>query len=186
MVLGEATNVRVTYQGATAIHRARSGNISRERLSLWLGEGAQLSYLPEARIYFPDARHQQVTDIELSPGSSLFFADSFTVHDPEDQSRPLAELDNSLTIRRDGEVVLLDRQHLEAPSFPAAFRAFATILVVGRDRPQLPEIPNLYAAVSALPSGLGWSIRLAASDLRPIRAAIEAAASSTHMPLPPR
>jgi len=177
LALDAATNVHLTYQGATAVLRARSGNTSRERLSISLGEGAHLSYLPEARIYFPDARHQQVTDIALSTGSTLLFVDSFTVHDPENQARPLAELDNTLTIRRDGEIVLLDRQHLETPSFSQRFRAFASLLLIGYPQPQLPEIPHLYAAVSALPSNLGWGIRLAAPDLRPIRAAVKQVAS---------
>lgn len=179
LVLNAATGVRVTYQGATAIHRARSGNFSRERLSISLAEGAHLAYLPEARIYFPEARHRQTTDITLSAGSTLLFTDSFTVHDPEDRGRPLAELDNTLTIRRDGEIVLLDRQHLCTPVFDRAFRAFGTVLLVGLEPPQLPEIPGLYAAASQLPSNLGWSIRLAAPDLRPIRAAVAAASRVT-------
>jgi urease accessory protein len=171
--LNAATSVRVTYQGATAIHRARSGNTSRERLTISLAEDSHLTYRAEARIYFPDARHKQTTDIELGPGSTLLFTDSFTIHDPDNQSRPFAELDNTLTIRRDDELVLLDRQHLKTPTFDRGFRAFATILLIGHEQPQLPEIPDLYAAVSALPSNLGWSIRLAAPDLRPIRSAVE-------------
>lgn len=170
VALNAAAKVRIGWQGATAIHRARSGNISRERLTISLGEDCHLAYLPEARIYFPDARHYQATDITLSPGSTLLFTDSFTTHDPEGQSRRLAELDNTLTIRRDGEIVLLDRQRLENPSFSPAFRAFGTLYLIGLPEPELPEIPGLYAARSRLPNDLGWSIRLAAPDLRPIRA----------------
>ena len=178
LVLGAATHVRINYQGATAIHRARSGNVSRERLSISMAEASHLSYLPEARIYFPEARHQQLTDIELSADSSLLYVDSFTTHDPANQSRPLGELDNILTIRRDGDIVLLDRQRLRTPSFDKGFRAFGTMLLIGHERPELPEIRTLYAAVSALPSGLGWGIRLAAPDLRPIRAAVEQVAKT--------
>ncbi len=177
LVLNAATNVRIGYQGATAIHRARSGNTSRERLSISLGEAAHLSYLPEARIYFPDAAHQQATDIALSTGSTMLFADSFTTHDPDGQARPLSELDNTLTIRRAGEIVLLDRQYLRSPAFSPAFRAFGTLLFIGLDEPELPAIPDLYAAMSQLPNALGWSIRLAAPDLRPIRAAVRTVTS---------
>jgi len=177
LALNAATDVRVTWQGATAIHRARSGNLSRERLTISLGASAHLSYLPEARIYFPEAAHHQATDIELSASSSLLFTDSFTIHDPVGQGKPLHELDNTLTIRRYGEVVLLDRQRLKTPSFDRGFRAFATILLIGRSKPELPEIPTLYAAASQLPSNLGWSLRLAAPDLRPIRAAVETIAA---------
>lgn len=174
LVLDASTNVRIDYQGATAIHRARSGNISRERLTITLGEGAHLSYRPEARIYFPEARHRQVTEITLSGDSTMLFVDSFTTHDPEGHGRALAELDNTLTIRRDGEILLLDRQHLATPSFSQRFRAFGSILLIGPERPQLPEIPGLYAAASELPNKLGWSLRLAAPDLRPIRELITA------------
>lgn len=174
LVLNMAARATVTYQGATAIHRARSGNISRERLTITLGEGAHLSYRPEARIYFPEARHRQVTEITLSASSTMLFVDSFTTHDPEGHGRALAELDNTLTVRRDGEILLLDRQHLETPSFSARFRAFGSILLIGPERPQLPEIPDLYAAASELPNNLGWSLRLAAPDLRPIRELITA------------
>lgn len=178
-VLNVATRVRVTYQGATAIHRARSGNASRERLTISLAEDAHLSYLPEARIYFPDAAHHQTTDIDLSAGSTLLFTDSFTTHDTEGRGRPLSELDNTLTIRRGGEVVLLDRQHLKTPGFPRGFRAFGTLYLVGHRKPELPAIPTLYAALSELPSGLGWAIRLAAPTLQPIRQALNQAARLT-------
>lgn len=178
-VLNPGTDVHLTYQGATAIHRARSGNTSRERLTLSLGEASHLSYLPEARIYFPNARHHQRTDMELSPNSTLLFTDTFTTHDPEGHGRPLSELDNTFTIRRAGEVVLLDRQHLKTPTFPKGFRAFGTILLIGHREPDLPELPTLYAAKSQLPSSLGWTIRLAAPDLRPIRQAIECVTSAT-------
>ena len=167
--LNEGTTVRLSYQGATAIHRARSGNISRERLTIHLAGNSHLSYLPEARIYFPDAHHHQGTEIKLSHGSSLIFTDTFTTHDPEGHGRPLTELDDTLTIHRAGELLLLDRQHLETPTFPPGFRAFGTILLIGHPEPELPEIPTLYAAASLLPANLGWSIRMAAADLRPIR-----------------
>ena len=39
------------------------------------------------------------------------------------------------------------------------------------------ELSSLYAAKSQLPNSLGWSIRLAAPDLRPIRAAVRAVTS---------
>jgi urease accessory protein len=110
--LGAAADVRVTYQGATAIHRARSGNMSRERLCIGLDPGSRLAYLPEPRILFPDAAHHQTTDIELSAGSTMLFSDAWTLHDPEASGRTFRELDNTLTILRDGEIVLLDRQHL--------------------------------------------------------------------------
>jgi urease accessory protein len=170
--LTEGTNVRVTYQGATTISRARPGNMSRERLNITLDPGSRLAYLPEARILFPEAAHHQTTDIELSAGSTVLFTDAFTFHDPAATGRLFRELDNTLTIRRNGEIVLLDRQHLTNPLIGKDYRAFGTILLIGRQAPELPEIPNLYAATSCLPFDLGWSIRLAASDLRPIRAAI--------------
>jgi urease accessory protein len=184
LVLSEGTNVRLTYQGATAIHRARSNNISRERLTISLAENSHLTYLPEARIYFPEAAHHQHTEIDLSPGSTLLYTDTFTTHDPESKARPLTELDNTLTIHRENEVVLLDRQHLKTPTFPPAFRAFGTILLIGHQEPNLPEIPTLYAAKSQLPSALGWTLRLTAPDLRPIRAAIEAIASAAAVAAP--
>ncbi len=180
--LGEGAATRVAFQGATAIHRARSGNVSRERLTISLAAGSHLAYLPEARIYFPEARHHQQAEIELGTGSTLVFTDSFTTHDPDGAGRPLRELDNTLTVRRDGETVLLDRQHLANPLFGNGFRAFGTVLLIGHSEPILPEIPSLYAAASRLPSGLGWSVRLAAADLRPIRAAAAALVPAAELP----
>lgn len=172
--LGEGTDVRVAYQGATAIHRARAGAMSRERLSITLEAEAHLAYRAEPRILFPEAAHHQLTDIELTDSSSLIFADSFTAHDPEATSRPFRELDNTLTIRRNGEIVLVDRQHLRHPVFDRGFRAFGTMMFLNRRAPECPDIPGLYAARSELPSGLGHAFRLAAPDLRPIRAAMHA------------
>lgn len=170
--LTEGSNVRITYQGATTISRARPGNMSRERLTIALDPGSHLAYLPEPRILFPDAAHHQTTDIELSADSTMLFTDAFTLHDPEGQDRPFRELDNTLTIRRNNEIVLLDRQRLANPLIGKDYRAFGTILVLGKECPDLRDIPQLYAAASRLPSDLGWTIRLAAPDLRPIRAAI--------------
>ena len=158
--LGEGTDVRIVYQGATAIHRARAGAMSRERLSIALAAEAHLAYRPEPRI------------LELTDSSSLIFTDSFTAHDPAAASRPFRELDNILTVRRDGEIVLLDRQHLRQPVFDRGFRAFGTMLFLNRPAPECPDIPGLYAARSELPSGLGHAFRFAAPDLRPIRAAM--------------
>lgn len=172
LTLGAGTNVRADFQGATAIHRARSGNLSRERLAIQLGEGAHLAYLPEARIYFPEAAHDQQTDIELGPGSTLFFTDTFTTHDPEGRARPLGELTSTLAVRRAGELLLLDRQQLRTPRFPPGFRAFGTVYGLGLPEPGLPAVPNLYAAASQLPASLGWALRLAAPTLQPIRDAI--------------
>lgn len=171
--LGEGSNVRVSYQGATSIGRARPGNMSRERLEVTLDPGSRLAYLPAPRILFPDAAHHQTTEIALSAGSTMLYFDAFTLHDPEGMGRTFREFDNTLTIRRDGEIVLFDRQHLSAPAIGEGFRAFGTILLLGRQASALPAIPGLYAAASRLPSDLGWSIRLAAADLRPIRDAID-------------
>lgn len=172
LLLGEGTSVRILYQGATAIHRARPGEMSRERLSITLEPDSHLAYLPAPRILFPDAAHHQTSDIEISPSSSLLFTDAFTLHDPDGTARPFRELDNTLTIRRAGEIVLLDRQHLRNPLNFQTYRAFASALLLGVPNPGLSEVPDLYAATSQLPSDLGWIHRLAAPDLRPIRTAM--------------
>jgi len=174
LVSNVATEVRMLFQGATAIHRARPGNASRERLRISLADASHLSYLPAPRILFPGAAHRQSTEIELEGAASLVFTDAFTLHDPEGQGRSFRELDSTLSIRRAGELLLLDRQHLLNPLDFKHYRAFGSILLLGLDAPRLPDIPGLYAAASRLPAELGWSVRLAAPDLAPIRDAFAA------------
>lgn len=172
--LAEGTSVTVTHQGASAVHRAREGNVSSEQLVLSLAPNSHLSYFASPRVYFPDAVHRQGADIELRSGSTLLYTDSFTVHDPWATGCARQDIVNTLTVRSGGDVLLFDRQYVRGSLANQAFKAFGSIMLFGLDTTPLPEIQGLYAAASRLPSQLGWCIRLAASDLRPLRAAVDA------------
>jgi urease accessory protein len=180
----------VVAQGATSVHRADPGSITRETVRLTIEEGAVLEYLPGPRILFPDAAMETTLDIDCSPHGTAIIADAFTVHDPAGAGRGFRSYESALVLRRgDAEPVMVDRlrlDHREVRHF-TRHRAYGTLVAVLpagtgdhaelslRLSARLTELPGLYAAASPLPFAAGIGIRLAAAELRTLRAAFDLA-----------
>jgi urease accessory protein len=72
--VGPGAEAQVTSTGATRLYRHRaSAADSEQRVSISVGEGALLEYLPDAVIPFSGSRHSQRTAITLAPGATLFW-----------------------------------------------------------------------------------------------------------------
>ncbi|GLH75989.1 hypothetical protein SSBR45G_08970 [Bradyrhizobium sp. SSBR45G] len=188
--LGEGASVRVATQGATSVHRAEPGTRAVEHVVLRVAAGASLDYRPEPRILFPDAALCQVLDLDCAADASALLTDAFTMHDPDGQGRLFRELDSTLIVRRPGaEPVLIDRMHLRHPEIAVfkGHRAFGSaLLMLPRADPAaarqrladaLMPIGGLYAAASLLPGGAGLGVRLAAGEMRQLRAGFDAVAA---------
>jgi len=188
IVVGEHAAVDFQTQGAAAVHRALPGQGTHERVELSLAAGARLDYLPQPRILFPDAALTQSIDVDLAFGATLLLADAFTIHDPRQSGRLFLHYDATLTVRRDGDPLLIDRFVVagEAKLF-TRHAAFGTLICVvgqsgeglqrwsGELNSTLEQVPGLYAAASVLPSGIGLGLRFAAAELRELRLGFEIA-----------
>ena len=184
LTLGPGTAVCLTGQGATSVHRADPDARAREVVSLHVGSGASLEYLPEPRILFPDAALDQSVEIDCATNASALIVDAFTMHDPAGEDRCFRELQSTFGLRRSSpEPVLIDRTRLCRPD-RAVFRghrAFgAAFIMLPRSHDladlqrvlahALAPVSGLYAAASLLPGAAGIGVRLAALDLRTMRA----------------
>lgn len=188
--LGQGAAAHLTTQGASPVHRAHPGVTTREAVDIIVGPDAFLEYLPEPRILFPGAALDQTIDIDCAPSATLVVSDAFTVHDPGGSGRGFRQLASTVTLRFDGgEPAMLDRfdiAHLRRGRF-AHYTAFGSIFMVARLPVEILErlalelsaaltaIPDLYGAASLLPGNIGIGVRLAADDLRAVRAGRELA-----------
>jgi urease accessory protein len=67
-------SVQITTTGATRLYRHRTGaQDSEQRAIFYVGERAQLDYLPDALIPYANSRHKQRTEIHLAAGASAFW-----------------------------------------------------------------------------------------------------------------
>lgn len=185
LVLGPDTAVSLTNQGATSVHRADAAARASEIVSLQVARGASLEYLPEPRILFPDAALLQQLDIDCVWDASALVVDAFTMHAPDGAPQIFRELESVVRVcRSGGDPLLIDRARLLNPT-PRVFRgarAFASAYLMpssgvdlGAVQQQLTaalgETPDVYGAASVMPELAGLVVRIAAPDLRPVRAA---------------
>lgn len=181
--IGAGAAAHCTTQGASPIHRAGPGVITRDMIAIEVAPGGYFEYWPEARILFPGAALDQTIDVECAPGATALVGDAFTVHDPEARGRSFRQLCSTLTLRCRGETLAIDRLDIggmgRGPT--AAFRAFGTAVLVrpGEGAATAPLLDALaaaltrhetiYAAASPLPADAGLVVRLAGRDLRDVR-----------------
>ena len=67
-------SAQITTTGATRLYRHRAGAADSEQLArFWVGDDAQLEYLPDAVIPYAGSRHLQRTEIRLGRGATLFW-----------------------------------------------------------------------------------------------------------------
>lgn len=186
-VLHPGTDVCLTNQGATSVHRADPAVLATETVKLHVSSGSTLEYLPEPRIMFPDAALRQCIELDCADDASALVVDAFTMHDPGGHARGFRELESVFRLRRSArEPLMVDRSRLYRPqdAIFRGYRAFGSAYLV-RPSPHdlagtqaalmvaLDEISGLYAAASVMPASSGLGVRLAALDLRSLRAAVE-------------
>ena len=180
VTLAPNTAVHLTSQGATAVHRAHPGKVSMDRVTLNVGAGAFLEYLPEPRILFPGAAMNQTIDIDCAPDATAIIGDGFGIHDPNGAGAGFRSLQNCLTLCfAGGDPVLIDRS--EISELPRGSKAFGSLVLVTRQdagilgplaasiTQVLRSIDGLYGAASLLPGEAGIGVRLAGQTLQNLR-----------------
>jgi urease accessory protein len=197
IVVERGAAAHVTTPGASCVYRAGPGLESRDHVTLNVAADGYLEYLPEPRILFPDAALEQSLEIECSPGGVALVSDAFTVHDPTACGRGFQRLRSSTILRCHGELALADRSDIDNLEIGATtgFAAFASIVLAAPGRLDhcaavaeeltrtFDTVASPYCAASLLPAKAGVGVRLAARDLRDIRAGIAAVWRATRCAL---
>ena len=75
--VGDSAKLLLTTQSATKIYRT-PGSFAEQRMTIRLGEGAQLELAPDQVIAYREASYRQNTHITVRPSSSLVMAEVIT------------------------------------------------------------------------------------------------------------
>lgn len=75
--VGDGARLLLTTQSATKIYRT-PGSFAEQRMTLRLGEGAQLELAPDQLIAYREASYRQNTHITVRPSSSLMMSEVIT------------------------------------------------------------------------------------------------------------
>jgi urease accessory protein len=75
--VGDGAKLLLTTQSATKIYRT-PGSFAEQRMTIRLGEGAQLELAPDQVIAYREASYRQNTHITVRPSSSLLMAEVIT------------------------------------------------------------------------------------------------------------
>jgi urease accessory protein len=181
--VGARAAAHITAQGATAVHAAALDG-AEETVSLRVGAGGCLEYMPEPRVLFPDAELTNTLDLDCAPDGIALISDAFTWHDPRGAGRLPRRLRATTAIRiGGGDAVAIDSMELDDFAAPrCGFAAFGGLMIVAPGRlapalvdalnPAIAGLDGLYGAASALPGDIGVSVRLAGRDLRALRAGV--------------
>ena len=129
---------QVTSTGATRVYRSRSRDrVAAQRISVRLGAGAYLEFLPDQLIPFAGSRFEQVARVELAETASLILWDRIAPgREASGEIFQFDSLASSFEILVSGEPVAMERwsidprsDRLESPVRLGPFRHFATCYV---------------------------------------------------------
>jgi urease accessory protein len=104
--LGAGSQVCLSTPSATRVYRS-AGPPSRQSVTVRVGDGARLEYMPDHVIPSPGARFIQSIDLDLAPGASAVLCDAWSVGRPARGEAWL--LDSSITVRDPAGLLFKDR-----------------------------------------------------------------------------
>lgn len=180
--LGTGMSARATMQTAERAYRAEGGRACAT-VTLELGRGASLDWLPQETILFDGSALQRQTRVEMAD-DARFLGIETVVLGRAAMGEIVARLalEDTRTVRRGGRLLLVDPFRLTDASLQRAggkalldgARAFATLIFVGRDtdaalaalRAELDE-PGVEGAASGFDGRL--VLRCLAADAWPLR-----------------
>ena len=176
------TRALATTQTAERAYRAE-GPAAEARVSLRVGEGGWLDWLPQETILFDGARLNRVTEVDLADGAGCMLLETVVLGRlAMGESLRRLTLTDRRVVRRNGRVlhhdaVALDDtalMRLDKPAMLDDARVMATLAVIAPHAPDLLattrsvlDEPGVTAAASAPPGRL--VLRLLARDNWPLR-----------------
>ena len=143
----------LTTPGATKFY-ASAGDTARVRQHFEVASGAQLEYLPNENIYFPGARVDSITTVDVKPGGTVMLWEKHCFGRPANHEFfDKGKLVSQIVLNRDGRPVFIDRQCLDPRELNRAsgLRGYAVIgsfLIYGMepDRDLIGKLQQITAA----------------------------------------
>lgn len=205
--IGPAAAVHFTTQAATVVHDCR-GRAVEQTTHLRLEPKSFLAWTPDPLVLMPGAAVTSRTEVTLGEGAVALLSDAFARHPLGGRPPGPERLDSDLVVRDRGGVLGcrerwsfaaddLARSDSPLGGFPIA----AAHLLLGPAHRLPPRVAlktalhttvvggAAVAGVSALPNGLGWSVRVLAQDAvaeRAIATALFVLATRTALGAAPR
>lgn len=180
--LGAGTRARATTQTAERAYRSDGGQ-AEVRVTLAVGPGARLDWLPQETILFEGSALHRQTSVELDAGACFLGVETLVLgRAAMGETLARVALDDIRTIRRQGRLLLVDPFRLTdaslgrsgGPALLGGARAVATLILVAPEAEQaLPGVravldePDVDGAASALEGRL--VLRCRAPDAWPLR-----------------
>ncbi|MBV0892530.1 urease accessory protein UreD [Paracoccus sp. Z118] len=182
LCLGAGMSARATTQTAERAYRAEGG-CARATVTLQLGRGADLAWLPQETILFDGSALRRQTRVEMAD-EARFLGIETVVLGRAAMGETVARLalEDTRTVRRGGKLLLVDPLRLDDAALARAggaallggARAFSTLIIAGPGtdlaleplRAELDE-PGVQGAASALNGRL--VLRCLATDAWPLR-----------------
>jgi len=165
--------VHLTTQASTVVHDARGRDGASQTVSLDVGAGALLEYVPDPAIMMAGSRLKTRIHANLADGAKVLLADAQLCHDPEDNGRPFDALECEVAITAAGKTLLLDRFELQGADWltrTGGYRCAGMMLVAGDTRPgaamldAAASVPGVYAGLSNLADREVTIVRFLAED----------------------
>ncbi|GAS94603.1 urease accessory protein UreD [Mycolicibacterium canariasense] len=174
--------VTVRGQGATLVSGTPGGAEAVEEVTVTAEAGGEVMFVPAPRILTPRARYRQHLRVERTPGGRVVLVDAVVLH-PDCGAGNFGAYNSVVEIRDDvGELLAFDAQSIDAmPRVPRAPTAFGTVYVLGASPTGLEAVVArlpAYGALTELPNGTGWAVRMAAPDGGVLRAGLAAVLES--------
>jgi urease accessory protein len=174
--LAARTRALVTTAAAEKIYRAREGETT-VRVKLAAGEGAALTWLPQATILFDRARFERRTDVDLAPDSSFLAVESFVFgRAAMGEQMHTGYCRDVWRVRRDGRLIFADTfladgpvaRMLERPATLGGARSVAMIIYIAPDAAQrIKVVRGVLESAGSTAGASAWNGMLVARALAP-------------------
>lgn len=153
--------------------------------------GSFFEYLPDPIILFPKARLTSRVLIELDPKATVLMADSFLIHDPNEQGDVFSEFRNEIEVKAlDGKLLCRDRNILTGSMYTSetlgimgSNRVHGTFFLLSQDLPiesictefreESKKQLETYTGISVLPNNCGIWARAVSADSVSLRATLQ-------------
>lgn len=113
VTVGDGADLLLTTQSATKVYRTPVG-LSTQEMTVCLGSGARLEYLPDQLIAYRDSRYRQHTLVDMDPSATLVLAEVVTPGwSPTGEPFRYDSVRLRTEVRMSGRPVALDNIRLE-------------------------------------------------------------------------
>jgi urease accessory protein len=194
--VGEGANLCIGTTSAEKIYRSLQGDVTVD-VTLKVGSGAHLAWLPQETILFDRARYSRRIDVALAPDASLVLAESVVFgRTAMGETVGQGHLADRWRVRRDGKLLFAENvrldgaidQKLAAAAIAAGRVAVATILIVPGVEQQVEAVRAVaerFCGEAAISSWNGIAVaRVCANDSASLRHDMCAVLTALNVALP--